>query len=335
MKGVNSIGRRQFLIVAGMLLASPIVNAQRAERRWRVGFLSLDTAKSEAGRQALELFPSALGKLGYWEGRNLDIDWRWADGKSADLPELAAGLVRLPVDIIVARTNAPIVAAKNATRSIPIVMLNGNYPVEVGLVENLAHPGGNLTGTSYISPETLGKQLQMLKEIVPRARRVAFFGWGDTQTAQSQIVRASLNHAADSLGMTVRYYDVQRPEEIGDELEKIAASGTDAVFYSGAPVLRTRTDQIMAFLRDRKLVSIAAIPTFAEAGGLVHYAPDVQEYYDRTASYVDRILKGARAADLPIQQPTKFELVINLRTAKAIGITIPPAILVRANKVIE
>lgn len=331
---MSSIGRRQFLIVAGTLLASPIVDAQRAEKRWRVGFLSLDTAASEAGRQALELLPSALGKLGYWDGRNLDIEWRWADGKSADLPELAVGLVRLPVDIIIARTNGPIVAAKNATRSIPIVMLNGNFPVETGLVENLAHPGGNLTGTSYISPETLGKQMQMLKEIVPRARRVAFLAVPDDKRT-AQTMRASLNHAADSLGMTVRYYDVQRPEEIADELEKIASSGTDAVFYSGAPVLRTRTDQIMAFLRDRKLASIAAIPTFAEAGGLVHYAPDVQEYYDRTASYVDRILKGARAADLPIQQPTRFELVINLRTAKAIGITIPPAILVRADKVIE
>jgi len=333
--GVNSIGRRQFLIVAGTLLASPIVSAQQAEKKWRVGFLSLDTAASVAGRQALELFPSALGKLGYWEGRNLDIEWRWADGKSADLAELAAGLVRLPVDIIVARTNAPIVAAKNATRTIPIVMLNGNFPVETGLVENLAHPGANVTGTSYISPETLEKQMQLLKEIVPHARRVAVLGISVTDNRTAQTMRAALNHAANRLGMTLRYYDVQRPEQITDELEKIASSGPDAVFYAGSPVLRTRTDQIMAFLRDRKLASIATIPTFAEAGGLVHYAPDIQEYYDRTASYVDRIMKGARAADLPIQQPTKFELVINLATAKAIGVTIPPAILVRADKRIE
>jgi putative ABC transport system substrate-binding protein len=234
-EGVNSIGRRQFLIVTGTLLASPTVNAQRAERRWRVGFLSLDTAASVAGRQAFELFPPALRKLGYREGDNLDMEWRWADGNSAALPELATGLVRLPVDIIVARTNAPIIAAKDATRSLPIVMLNGNFPVESGLVESLAHPGANLTGTSYSSPETLGKQLQMLKEIVPRARRVAILGpVEDNRTAH--IVRASLEHAADSLGMTVRYYDVQRPEEITDALEKIAASGTDAVFYRGSPV---------------------------------------------------------------------------------------------------
>ena len=335
-EAVSSVGRRQFLIVTGTFLASPIANAQGAEKRWRVGFLFLDTAASVAGRQALELFPPALGKLGYWEGRNLDIEWRWADGKTADLPELAAGLVRLPVDIIVARTNAPIVAAKNATRSIPIVMLNGSFPVETGLVESLAHPGGNVTGTSYISPETLGKQMQLLKEIVPRARRVAvLLGVPVSDNRTAQTMRASLNHAADSLGMSVRYYDVQRPEEISDELEKIASSGPDAVFYAGSPILRTRADQIMAFLHDRRLASIANIPTFAEAGGLVHYAPDIQEYYDRTASYVDRILKGARAADLPIHQPTKFELVINLKTAKAIGITIPSTILVRADKRIE
>jgi putative ABC transport system substrate-binding protein len=333
--GVSGIERRQFLIVAGTLIASPIADAQRQEKRWRVGFLSLDTAASVAGRQALELFPSALGKLGYREGENLDIEWRWADGKAADLPELADGLVRLPVDIIVARTNPPIVAAKNATRTIPIVMLNGNFPVETGLVEDLARPRANVTGTSYSSPETLGKQMQLLKEIVPRARRVAVLGVtvGDDRTAQ--IMRATLNRAADSLGMSVRYYDVQHAEDIIEELDKIASSGTDAVFYNGSPVARTRIDQVVAFLRDRKLASIATIPTFADAGGLVHYAPDIQEYVDRTASYVDRILKGARTADLPIQQPTKFEFVINLKTAKAIGITVPPAILVRADKVIE
>ena len=283
------------------------------------------------------MFPPALAKLGYTEGRNLEIVWRWADGEAADLPGLAAGLVGLPVDIMVARTNAPIVAAKNATRSIPIVMLNGNFPVETGLVASLARPGGNVTGTSYISPDTFAKQVQMLKEIVPRASRVAVLtGFpGSDATRFEQLVRESLDDVAGSLGMSVQYYDVARPEEMSAVLSKMASSRPDAVVYRGTPVLRTRTDQVAAFLRDRKLASIATIPTFAEAGGLVHYAPDVEEYYDRTASYVDRILKGARPADLPVQQPTKFELVINLKTAKAIGITIPPAIEVRADKRIK
>ena len=323
-------------MIAGTLLASPIADAQRAEKKWHIGFLSLDTAVSTAGQQALEMFPAALAKLGYQQNRNVEIEWRWAEGKSADLSKLAAGLVGLPVDVIVARTNAPIVAAKNATRSIPIVMFNGNFPVDTGLVKSLAHPGGNVTGTSYISAETLGKQMQVLKEVVPRANRVAVLlvTAGDAYP-YARMFRTSLNHAAPRLGMTIQFFEVQGPEEIAGELEKIASSRTDAVFYAGSPVLRTRTNQIMDFLRDRKLPSIATIPTFAEAGGLVHYAPDTQEFYDRTASYVARILKGASPADLPVQQPTKFELVINLKTAKAIGVTIPPAILVRADKLIE
>ena len=330
---MRGIGRRQFLIVAGTLMASPIIDAQRTGKKWRVGFLSLDTATSETGQQARAQFPSALAKLGYLQTRNVEIEWRWGNGKTADLAVLAAELVRLPVDVIVARANSSIVAAKNATRSIPIVMLNSNFPVETGLIESLAQPRGNVTGTSYISPETLEKQMQMLKEIVPRALRVAVLGIPVNDAAGTY--RTSINRAADKLGMTVKYYDVQRPEDITDELEKIASSRTDAVFYAGSSILRARSDQVMVFLRERKLASIATYPTFAEGGGLVHYAPDIQEFYDRTASYVDRILKGARPADLPIQQPTKFELVINIKTAKAIGITIPPAILVRADKVIE
>jgi putative tryptophan/tyrosine transport system substrate-binding protein len=323
-------------MVAATLLASPVTHAQRSQKMWRAGFLSLDTAASIAGQQTLQLFPAALAKLGYREGTNLLMEWRWADGKSAALSELAAGLVRVPVDIIVARTNAPIVAARNATVSIPIVMLNGNFPVETGLVESLAHPGGNVTGTSYISTETFGKQMQVLQEVVPSARRVAvLLVTGGDAYSYSRMIRDSLDQAAVTLGMTVQFFDVRGPEEIVDVLERIASSRVDAVFYAGSPILRTRTSQIMDFLRRRKLPSIATIPTFAEAGGLVHYAPDTHEFYDRTASYVARILAGAKPADLPIQQPTKFELVINLKTAKAVGITIPPAVLVRADKVIQ
>jgi len=147
-------------------------------------------------------------------------------------------------------------------------------------------------------------------------------------------MRSSLEQAAGRLGMTVEFFDVQRPEEVAGALDNVASSGADAMFYPGSPILRTRTDEIMDFLRNRKLPSMAMIPTFAEAGGLVHYAPDTQEFFDRTASYVARILMGANPADLPIQQPTKFELVINLKTAKAIGITVAPAILVRADRLI-
>jgi putative ABC transport system substrate-binding protein len=252
------------------------------------------------------------------------------------LSGLAQGLVRLPVDIIVARTNAPIIAAKKASRSIPIVMLNGNFPVETGLVESLARPGGNVTGTSYISPETLGKQMQVLKEVVPAARQVAaLMVTGGDASSYAQEMRAALGNAAGRLGMTIQFFEVQRPEEVSQALERIAESRSDAVFYAGSPVLRTRSDQIMQFLRDRKLPSMGTIPTFAEGGGLVHYAPDTEEFYDRAASYVARVLRGAKPADLPVQQPTRFELAINLKTAKEIGTPIAPDILVRANRLIQ
>ena len=315
--------------------SSPIVGAQKAEKIWRIGVLSADPANSIAGRQILEQFPAALGRIGYREGRNIELVWRWTDGSTVNLPELAMGLVRLPVDIIVARTNDPTVAAKNATRTIPIVMLNGNFPVETGLVKSLTRQGGNVTGTSYLSTETIEKCMQILKEIAPRVGRVAVLGTIGSANRFGQTLRAALTHAADKLRMSVEFYDVQRPEDVAGVLEKIASSSSDAVYYTGAAALRTRTEQIMAFLRARKLASIAIIPTFAELGGLVHYAPDVQEFYDRTASYVDRILKGAKPADLPVDQPTKFELVVNLKTAAAIGLTIPPSFLVRADRVIK
>jgi putative tryptophan/tyrosine transport system substrate-binding protein len=325
------VTRRRLVVVLGAAALAPYSSfAQQQTRVWRVGFLSLDTSRSDAGQQAITQFPAALTKLGYGEGRNLVIEWRWADGRTGDLRELAAGLLRAGVDVIVARTNDPIRAAMDATRSIPIVMLNGNSPVETGLIESLARPGGNVTGTAYSSSETIAKALQLLKEIVPRARRVAI-PW----TNEPQVVRTALDRAAASLDLRLQYFEIRRPEDIAAALEEISSSNVDALWYSGSPILRTRTEQIMAALLKRKLPSIAIIPVFAEQGGLVHYAPDVEEFFERTAGYVDRILKGARPADLPVHQPTKYELVINIKTAKAIGIAIPPAVLVRATRVIE
>ena len=180
--------RRRFALLIGAGALAPYLSfAQQQTKVWRVGFLSLDTSRSDAGQLTLKKFPAALAKLGYGEGRNLAIEWRWADGRTGDLRELAAGLVRAGVDVIVARTNGPIRAAKDATRSIPIVMFNGNFPVETGLVESLASPGGNVTGTAYVSPETIAKQMQLLKEIVPRARRVAILKVGNWATSSTSL----------------------------------------------------------------------------------------------------------------------------------------------------
>ncbi len=335
---MRNADRRELLIGVGALLTTPIVcHAQPAPRPRRIGFLSLETADSEGGQLAQKLIPEALKQRGYTERVNLAIEWRWADGKTADLPELAAELARSKVEIIVARTNPPIQAAMKATQTIPIVMLNGNFPVEAGLVKSLARPGGNVTGTSYwASTEIFGKHFQILKELAPRTDRIAALR--NTIPAGTPLYQAILDvhkRAAAALGMTVHYFDVRLPEEIGAALNAIAASGIKAMFYQADPMMRTRTTDIMAFLRDHRMASIAPIPTFAEAGGLAHYAPDGRDFYDRTASYVDRILKGARPSDLPIEQPTKYEFVINLKTAKAIGLTIPQSALLRADKVIE
>ena len=332
------IDRRDLLAGVGALLMAPLVcHAQPADKPRRIGFLSLETADSEGGQLAQKLIPEALKQRGYIEGGNLIIEWRWANGKAADLDELAAELVRSKVEIIVARTNAPIRAAMKATQTIPIVMLNANFPVEDGLVQSLARPGGNVTGTSYwVSTEIFGKHFQILKELAPRTDRIAALWNANTRLAPlNQAILAAHKRAAAQLGMTVHYFDVGQPEDIGAALNAIAASGIKAMFYQGDPMMRTRTAEIMAFLRDHRLASIAVIPTFAEAGGLAHFSPDGRDFYDRTASYVDRILKGARPSDLPVEEPTKFEFVINLKTAKAIGLTIPRSMLVRADRVIE
>ena len=335
---MQRIGRRALVVGVGGLLTTPLVcRAQPADRPRRIGFLSSETADSDGAQRAKQQISEALGRRGYFEGGNLMIEWRWANGNIANLPALCAELVRSKVEIIVARTNLPIQEAMKATKTIPIVMLNGNFPVEYGLVKSLTHPGGNVTGTSYWpSAAIFGKHLQILKELAPRTDRVASLRdarYYDSPVAQGIV--AVQERAAAQLGMTMLHFDVRQPDDIPSALKAIATSGIKAMFYSGDPIMRTRTMEIMAFLRDHRMASIASIPTFAEAGGLAHYAPDGRGFYDRTASFVDRILKGARPSDLPVEEPASFELVINLRTAKAIGLTIPQSVSQRADRVIE
>jgi putative ABC transport system substrate-binding protein len=332
------VERRALLAGVGALLTIPLAgHAQSAGKPRRIGFLSSETADSEGGRLAQKLIPEALKQRGWTEGVNVVIDWRWADGKVADLSRLAAELVRSEVEVIIARTNPPTRAAMKATQSIPIVMLNGNFPVEDGLIKSLARPGGNVTGTSYwASAEVFAKHFQILKELAPRTDRIAV-PWA-VNFASPQLDEAILavhRRSAAQLGMTVRIFEISQPEDIVPALNAIAASGIKAMFYRGDAMMRTRTAEIMTFLREHRMASIAAIPTFAEAGGLAHYAPDGLGFYVRTASFVDRILRGAKPTDLPVEEPSSFEFVINLKTAKAIGLTIPQSVLLRADRVIE
>jgi len=335
---MHRVARRALLIGVASILTTPLVcRPQTAQTLRRIGFLSSESADSEGGQLAQKLIPEALKQRGYVEGANLVIEWRWANGKTADLPTLAADLVRTKVDLIVARTNLPIQAAMQVTQAIPIVMLNGNFPVENGLVKPLAKPGGNVTGTSYwASADVFGKHFQILKELVPHADRVAVLSNAHySGSLQQQAILAVHKRAAAQLGLTVHYFEFRKPEEIGAALTAISASGIKTMLYTGDPIMRTRTAEIMAFLRDHRIAAIATIPTFAEAGGLAHYSPDAVGFYDRTASYIDRILKGARPSDLPVEEPARLELVINLVTAKAIGLTISPGLLQRADRVIE
>jgi len=335
---MQQLRRRALAAGAAALLTKPLHGlGQSTDKARRIGFLSSETADSEGGQLARKLIPEALKQRGWTEGGNLISEWRWANGKIADLPELAADLVRNKVEIIVARTNRPIQAAMKATQTTPIVMLNGNFPVEYGFVQSLAQPGGNVTGTSYwASTEIFAKHIQIIKELAPRTDRVAVpfnANWaGDPQTVAALAVQ---KRAANQLGMTVHYFDYRQPDDVPAMLNAIAASGIKAMFYNGDPVLRTRTAELMAFLRDQRMASTATIATFAEAGGLAHYAPTVSGLFDRTASFVDRILRGAKPADLPVEEPTNFEFVINLKTAKTIGLVIPQSALLRATAVIE
>ncbi len=332
------IGRRVLVVGAGAFLPRPLLGqSQAVDKPRRIGFLSLETADSEGGQQAQKLIPEALKQRGWTEGGNLIIEWRWANGKIADLPEFALELMRSKVEIIVARTNPPIQAAMKATQALPIVMLNGNFPVEYGLVQSLARPGGNFTGTSYwASTEVFAKHFQLLKELAPRTDRVAVLVnsrcAGDPQALAAQAVH---KRAAAQLGMTVHYFDFSQPQDVPAALNAIAASGIKSMFDQGDSIMRVRTAEFMAFLRDQRMASIAAIPTFAEAGGLAHFSPVGTGFYERTASYVDRILRGARPADLPVEEPANFEFVVNLKTAKAIGLVIPQSALLRATAVIE
>jgi putative ABC transport system substrate-binding protein len=334
---MHPIYRRALLASAGALAAAPLIgHSQSADKVRRIGFLSSETADSEGGQLARKLIPEALKQRGWAEGGNLLIEWRWANGKIAELPELAADLVRNKVEIIVARTNFPILAAMKATQTIPIVMLNGNFPVEMGLVQSLARPGGNVTGTSYwASPEIFAKHFQILKELAPRTERVAVMLNANVVGRPLDLaILAVHKRATAQLGMTVHYFDYRLPEDVPAMLNAIAASGIKAMFYTADPIVRTRTAELMAFLHDQRMASIANIPTFAEAGGLAHYSP-VGGSFDRTASFVDRILRGAKPSDLPVEEPTNFEFVINLKTAKAIGLVIPQSALLRATAVIE
>jgi len=305
--------------------------AQQAKKVARIGFLSASSLSVISAR--VEAFRQGLRELGYVEGKNIVIEWRWAEGKFDRLPDLAAELVRFKVEVIVTGGSTSTRAAKEVTTTIPIVMAQVNDPVGNGFVASLARPGGNTTGLSTLAPEISGKQLELLKEIVPKLFRVAVFGTS-TRPGNAQALKET-ELAAGAYKVQLQYLDILGPKDIETAFREVHRGRADGVLVLGSPILETHRRQIVELAVTSQLPAIYPSSESVEDGGLVTYGVSIPDLYHRAATYVDKILKGAKPADLPVEQPTKFEFIINLKAAKQIGLTIPPNVLARADKVIK
>lgn len=325
---MGRIGRREFVIAASALLAVPgICRAQRATKVYRVGLLSLTHGRSEFH----PIFERALAERGWAEDR-IAFEYRFAEGKTDRLPALAAELVRLGVDVIVADLGTT-GAASRATSSIPIVMRFGLDAVEMGLVGGLGRPGSNLTGlTGDVTAEIMGKRLQLLREIVPAAKRLAVLM---NPFPGVEVWRKDLDDAARRFAFVVRTVEIHAPEELEAAFDAIRKSGADCLFCGGDAVTFPLRAKIAQLALEAKLPGVYGPRQWAEVGGLISYGVNLPEIYREAADYVDRILRGATPAELPVRRPTKYELVVNLRTAKALGLTIAQPLLVRADEVIR
>jgi putative tryptophan/tyrosine transport system substrate-binding protein len=319
-------------LLATVLLTTALTSeAQQPTKIPRIGYMGASFRSTNPAR--IEAFRQGLRELGYVEGKNIVIEYRWAEGKFDRLPDLAAELVRLKVDVIVTAGPASTRPAKEATVTIPIVMGFDNDPVGNGFVASLARPGGNITGLSTHYPEITGKQLELLKEIVPRLSRVAVFGTS-TQARNPQALRET-ELAAGAFKVKLQYLDVLGPKDIETVFRAASKGRAEAVLVLQSPVLNSQRTQVVNLAVKSRLPAIYAAREFVEDGGLMSYGVSVTDLYRRAATYVDKILKGAKPADLPVEQPKKFEFIINLKAAKQIGLTIPPNVLARADKVIR
>ena len=319
-------------MLAVAAVASPIgVRAQQQTGKvHRIGYLGSGAAVPHL----LQAFRQGLRELGWVEGQNIVIDYRFAEGRYDRLPGLADELVRLKVDVIAASPTPAALAAKNAAETIPIVGISFDNPVQHGLVASLARPGGNVTGLSYsVGPEIFGKDLELLKELVPEIRHVAVLS-GPVSPNRALII-ANVKTAAQSMGVQLLFLEARGPEEFDGAFAAMVKEGVGALFVVGEPMFSVHRARLADLAVQIRLPSMHTNRPHVEAGGLMCYGPSFSDLWRRAAIYVDKILKGAKPAELPVEQPTKFELVINLKTAKAIGIEFPQSILLVADEVIE
>jgi putative ABC transport system substrate-binding protein len=314
-----------------VLLITDLAAAQQAKKVPRIGFLV--ASNSSANSDRIEAFRQGLRELGYVEGKNIVIEYRAAEGKLDRLPGLAAELIDHNADVIVTAGPADTRAAKKATTTIPIVMTFDNDPVGNGFVASLARPGGNITGMSTLAPELSGKQLELLKEIVPKLSRVAVFG-NSTNPGNGLALR-EIERAAGALKVKLQILDVLNPRDIEAAFRTASKGRDEAVLVLGSPVVNSQRTQLVDFAVKNRLPAIYYTAEVVEAGGLMAYGVNRNDLARRAATYVDKILKGAKPADLPVEQPIKFEFIVNLKAAKQIGLTIPPNVLVRADRVIR
>jgi len=319
------------VIFVTLAACGAVVEAQQPVKIPRIGFQSDSLLTSIAAR--IEGFRQCLRELGYIEGKNIIIEWRTSDGKLERRPEIAAELMRLKVDVIVSGGPTVTRSLREVTTTIPIVMGQDTDPVGNGFVVTLAKPGGNITGLSNQASEMSGKKLEIMKEIVPKLTRLAVLGTS-TVPGNAQSVK-EMELGASAFGVQLQYLDILGPKEIETVFQAASKGRADAVLVLGSPFLLSHRTQVVDLALKSGLPAIYYSTEFVEDGGLMSYGVSITDLFRRAATYVDKILKGRKPADLPVEQPTKFELVINLKTAKQIGLTIPPSVLARADKVIR
>jgi len=335
--------RRAFITgMTGGLLAAPLAaEAQQAERMPRIGII-VPVEPASPTEPNVAAFRQGMRSLGYVEGQNIAIDYRYAHGKEELYPELASELVHLKVDVMVVGSWQPVLAAKKVTQTIPIIGVGmGTDPVQSGLVASLGRPGGNVTGSSWVTGgQFAGKWVELLKEAAPRIVRVGYLldsrvrpgpGSPDSRAPSLEAARA----AADAAGLIFQVFEVREPVDVDKHLAKLNNDRRSALIVIGSLYFMARASDIVDLAAKHRLPAIYSLRVFMDAGGLMSYGPSLADLWGRAAIYVDKVLKGAKPADLPVEQPTKFELVINLKTAKALGLTIPPSLLQRADQVIE
>ena len=324
--------RRKILVTlgAGLFATSICSRAQSQTKVWRIGFLGPNSAASNSDR--MDALRAALRELGYVDGRNLVIESRWADGEFDRLPKLAAELVRLKVDVILTAGTPAIRAAKNATATIPIVMVTSGDPVSFGFVASLSRPGGNITGSSNFSPELSAKRIELMKEAFPSAQRVGVIFNPDNSGNDRNL--PVMDQTAKMLNLTISKFEVRGPEDFKGIYAALVKQRVDAIVLPDDDFITANQSRIIDVADKQRLPSVGRAD-FAQAGGTIGYSVNILDLYRRSATFVDKIIKGAKPADLPVEQPLRFDYVVNLKAAKQIGVNIPATVLVQANNVIQ